>query len=669
MIEEFYFRVKERISVFVLMLLLVGIYSCSSDDEIATADHTGMGVGAIATESGDNYEITYQFKDGVIVLDKNLMKYLTKVESDSILFFSNQMPDSIKPKIGQIYSARVTEKTPYGLGNEVISLSDTEDGNIRCVTKVTPLEDIFETLELKTNISLSDILDNKRGFYDENGDFHEASMANYDELQWGNESSSAKTRVKAGSPEVLIVPTTMKDDETGLFAEGSVALGGILTIEKDNETGSFENSIELFAGIKGDIGIERNAGNKEKGLLNVPLLTIPIYNGLIIAGPIILRPFVSVEINLKGEANGKATFGIGYQGSLKYGWNEKGKIVENNFKKTPLENLLTRFELNGEARIGPEFAFKAGTGLYTKNLAVVLQPTVSASVGASITFSTEVRQNKPKVEADADATFDVEAELEGAIEANIMGKRHKIGTSDLQKISLNIWNTTIPIFPKLDNESFDINVREGFTPLMFDAQYSVTGGLVAKLWGGKLGLRIEKNGEEIYTKQSGSQILFSVPTTVAFELDELGENVSYSAVPCILFKNAIYEWNGKDFSSRKQGTNDLTGTWKCTKYNTDGSVLAESTVVMNADGSATDTTTSGTSWNNGHPGGWSISDDGTVNVNFSWASGTYNVSYYAEYYEGKVDSTNPSAIKGKLTRMHQGTNSSWTGEYEFIMTR
>ena len=552
-------------SLILIVLFACGIGSCSKEtDGIDIVDYTGWGIDSVATEKGDNYEVTYQFKDNVIVLDKRRIQYLFKVEDDSILYFKDNMPDSIRPHIGSIYSARVTELTPFGLGNEVLSVSE-DDGLIRCVTSIAPLDDIFEVLDLKVNLSMADIIGKEGDIYDENGEFHQAEVVNFDDLDWGGDSLKARTRFKFGSPEALVIPVTFaekKNNNFKLSSDISLALGCIFTIEKNEDYGTFENSFEIFAGIKGRIGVEAEAdGSRDIPTLLTHLFKMPIFNSVFCAGPVIFRPFIEADLSLKGKASGSASVGIAYKGSYKHGWNEKGKIEKNNFKAPHIENLISSFEINGKAQIGPEIAFHAAVGLYTKNVAVVLRPTIWISGGGELKFEIEKSAGEKAVaNADAAATFDIEGGVEGAIEAKLFGKTHKVSTSTLQDITLNFLNISMPIFPKMEYSSFNIEARKNSSPLVFDAQYHLTGGFIAKLMGCKPALRVNRNGEEVYTLVSDNNLGFTTPTSYSFELENLEENTIYEAVPVAIQDKFIYEWKEKEFSSNTNNIVVYTGT-------------------------------------------------------------------------------------------------------------
>jgi len=150
------------------------MFSCSKDDD-GDGNQLIPGIDSPFTEMSDDYNITYQYEDGVLVLNNKALRYLSKVVEDSILYFLPETPDSIMPEVGTIISSRITEKTPYGLGNIVIS-KEEEDGLVKLVTTIAPLNKIFKILDVESNFSIADLLVNKEGFYDDDGTYYEINL-------------------------------------------------------------------------------------------------------------------------------------------------------------------------------------------------------------------------------------------------------------------------------------------------------------------------------------------------------------------------------------------------------------------------------------------------------------------------------------------------------------
>lgn len=113
---------------------------------------------------------------------------------------------------------------------------------------------------------------------------------------------------------------------------------------------------------------------------------------------------------------------------------------------------------------------------------------------------------------------------------------------------------------------------------------------------------------------------------------------------------------------------DLSGAWKCTIHNDDGS-LETSELVFTDDGKVYYSSDSSYVPED-EIGSWSVSEDGTVGVNFSWVYSTsYNTTYYSESYSGMLNSlSTPSSIEGTVYRGYSGIfEHGYT--LKFVMSR
>lgn len=115
--------------------------------------------------------------------------------------------------------------------------------------------------------------------------------------------------------------------------------------------------------------------------------------------------------------------------------------------------------------------------------------------------------------------------------------------------SLSIWNGSLPLLPDLVDNSLKVNVRKGFSPLTFDAQYALSGGLLSSLLGVMPTIRVYKGGEEIYHIIDGQEINLVTQKTFSYELTDLEEDISYTAKPSIIIGNNMYDEDGIPFSS------------------------------------------------------------------------------------------------------------------------
>lgn len=509
------------------------------------------GVSSPVHETSENYDITYQYNDGVIVLNERAQVYLEKVEEDSILFFSSSTPANILPEVGDIISAKVTEKTPYGLGNEVISRTE-EDGLIKCVTSVASLDDIFEVLELTSSFSLTDLVEDEGGFYDEDGSYYEYTIENVDDImaEAGTYWTQSLSRASVGSKEALVIPLN-KPTENGPYAKANLLLGGIFTFNKSKENKTFECSLEPSFGIAGELGV---AGEWIDGNVLELIKKIPVFKAsLPIGGVIILRPFLNFAANLAVEGSGSMSLGFSRNFSFKCGWTEEGWFNQNTSSAFTLDEVFNSFAINGEVGIGPKGSFELGCGLYTEDLSVSVVAEPFLKFGAELGISGEKGNNRWQIGGQS-AKLDLTCDFIGKIRVKLFN--WELYGNKVELAEVNLLNLKTPIFPELENGSLSVALASE-DPLAFDAQYTATGGALAKLLGGMPSMRVDKDDAEVYHIIDGQEINWMTPTTLNYELTGLEKDVTYTAVPCIYIGDTCYEWEGVDFSSE----DNIVGQW------------------------------------------------------------------------------------------------------------
>ena len=104
----------------------------------------------------ENFDVTFQYKEGTIVIKSQDYQWIDHVEADTIVYFKAGMPAEIRPQVGfplvlelpEHGWEEILEKVPSGLRNMVLEVSEV-DGLLRCVTTMAPLSDIYEVFELE----------------------------------------------------------------------------------------------------------------------------------------------------------------------------------------------------------------------------------------------------------------------------------------------------------------------------------------------------------------------------------------------------------------------------------------------------------------------------------------------------------------------------------------
>lgn len=88
----------------------------------------------------------YSFSEGVSILDDDLLHYIEGIESDSIIVFSGNIPSDAIPKVNTKLFVPVSEKTPYGMLVNVISVNI--NGNVYVTTSPLSLDEAFKYLSI-----------------------------------------------------------------------------------------------------------------------------------------------------------------------------------------------------------------------------------------------------------------------------------------------------------------------------------------------------------------------------------------------------------------------------------------------------------------------------------------------------------------------------------------
>ena len=538
------------------LLAAVLMFSCSKDDD-SNENQPISGMGSPVTEKSDNYNITYQYEDGVLVLNNRTQRYLSKVVEDSILYFLPEMPDSIMPEVGTIISSRISDKTPYGLGNIVIS-KEEEDGLVKLVTTVAPLDDIFKELDVKSEFTMEDLVTDISSIKDEEGNTYEVRIKDIDEMFPNDVPALTRWQARAsvGSDRVLEIPIKI-ETESGLFSEIKIVIGAVITFNKNKTQGTFEYSFEPSVGIVGEFGAkkEKDLGEQIQKLLTLIKKTRLFSTHLPIAGGLIdLRPYVDFNADFVGSIEGKISVGFSYYARFKCGWNENGFFKENTSTEWDLKSIFNSFELKGKAEIGPEATISTGCGLYTTDIALSLETKPSILVGADLGVSGDSKGIGLKVE-DQKVTLDVAVDLEGNGKVSLIGK--DLFAKEVKIAKWNLYNKEWPLFPFLLDNSFNVEHRSKVSSRsnsrvesseVFDANYSLTGGLMTRIMKGKPAIRVEKDSKEVYTIVSQKDAFVTEQTDLTYELSNLEKNVKYRAYPCIVIGENVYEWDGLDFS-------------------------------------------------------------------------------------------------------------------------
>lgn len=502
----------------ILVAFMAILSSCTENIIENTIRPETNGFDQPVTESTDEYTITYQYNEGVIVLDAVAQSYLVKVEADTILYFSAGTPGDILPGKGDVISARVSEKVPYGLGNVVLETSESE-GMFKCVTTVAGLDKIFKEVSWEYNSSLTDEL--LEGYEDENGVAVKPSYGWYDEET--GEIITEDTKATVGRKKLVSWPFE-KNNPDGLSIEGELFVGAFVHCSGDTRKGDFEFSVEPVIGAEALIGIKAEV-KKEiwQDMFQWKLFELKDKLKTIIqVGPVTLRPYVDIEAYLRAAASGSVLFDTGKAFSAKIGYSQAGGCYISNSTASGNENnFIKGVSINGNVGAEYECIFSVGCGLYTKNVALELDPYFKYQTGAELVYSAD--EDSEKTESNLFLGITVGAD--GKMVINWFGALKFAPEMKFIETELARWD--YPLTPVTKEDSFSIEEGEGSGT--FDARYVAEGGFLSWLYDIYPGIAIYKGEELVYEKTFSEKAAPLEPLDVSFILDKLEDGTTYKA--------------------------------------------------------------------------------------------------------------------------------------------
>lgn len=512
-----------------LVYLLLGICAmmvgmgCSDDEDVRNwKDEPIKGIDAPEEETTDSYHITYQYKEGVIVLSPARQTFLDRVVADTILYFSSDTPEEILPEVGDVVTSSQSEKLPYGLGNIVLSRTE-EGGFYKCVTTSTALDQIYSELEVSATFSMLDSL--AGGFYDDEGNFIEA--------EWENPETRADD-----SPKMLNLNLSKSIANSTLSISGTLALGIDPNLEISLLRGQYECSLDVASHFKGNVklsGLKVGPKDPRKIFTKTVSTYLPV-------GPIVLRPFVKIEAFVKPEGKGSISYSFEKGERTKYGFrkNEKGDgfFKENIVQPFTHTDLLDpEIDVNASIELDlPSVDF--GLGLYTTRIASGITPKLSFKLEADLNMNEpNLFRNESSILASANVKVD-------AFFCTDLLFKKLVYVPASVTYELGSWEW--PLTPRLKENS--LIVEKGLSdPLTFFASYQIEDkGLLSELMNIYPAIHVYKGSEEIYLQQTDQSIYNG---TYTFPLTGLDKDTHYTAKPAVLMWNIAYDEDGVPFSA------------------------------------------------------------------------------------------------------------------------
>ena len=525
--------------IFYLLAVLLPMFaSCEKEDVFE--DDVIKGVEAPQTEKTDEYTVTYQYQDEVIVLGTNRLNYLVRVEADTILYFSDATPEEFLPEEGDVISAGISDKTPYGLGNVVIERTEV-DHTYRCVTTSASLNQIFKKLKWNANIELLNYA-NTEGFYDEDGNYIEPKIVYYDkETDTYLPEKEALSRGTVKLDKALEFPIK-KDYKKGIGYDSKVTISGFVHCSGDLDEGTLHAYVEPIVSLNAtfNVGLEYEKKldwTKENKMLLLKLENL--VTAAIPVGPVMLRPNLDFVTYLQCAASGMLKLELGKSYSFRAGVDQQ-REDEWYFEDTSEEGEKIIKGLSMDGNIGCELSslFDLRLGLYTKDVALALMPYVKQTLSADCRMS---NASDGDFYFGSSLNYDINVGFNGAILAYLFGNPNWGVAAEFTLLDFNIFHREWPLLPAYVNGSMSVNPDNSGSSLLFDASYNMNGGLLANFANYYPGIVIYKGDEVVVREKYDETTRFLEEMNTDYTLSGLQANTLYRARPSFVYLDKHYE--------------------------------------------------------------------------------------------------------------------------------
>lgn len=480
--------------------------------------------GTNQNDESTDYDLSYQYKDGVIIYDEISSDYILKVEADTILYFSDNTPEKYLPKVNGIVTSGIQDNLPYGLGNKVLTMEKVGD-QYKCVTTGAPLDEIFEELELRGSFFVPfDAEDG--GLYDDEGQFWEAAVM-----------QKTKTDFNIGGLlSINLNKEVNVENGKAIYAEGSFFVGIKCNFDISITNKRFDFYIELSTGLNGGFGAKRAFTLPETKIFKKK----NIMTGVVAFGPVVLKPHVDLEVSLEGEVTGSVGYKFEKMWGVKAGLKNSKLFYENTSSKTD-NSFVKHIHLNAGGEIAIICEVDFGAELYTDNINVELEPSVKFGLG------TEIQVDDPDlIKNDPQLELKVSAELEAELKTELLGYAFEYEVEDL--VSFDICSASWSLFPKLVDNTLNVERVGTDVPVDFIASYKYEGGLLNRFIDMYPTFQVYKGDNSVLSLGDNGRI---VPETkeYTFKLNDLEDNVSYTGKAGVEFLGSVYNIGETIFSA------------------------------------------------------------------------------------------------------------------------
>ena len=127
----------------------------------------GDGFTAPRTEQTELGSVTYQFQDGVRVIDEKYVPYIISCRNDSTLghteiLFTKNIPSDLLPQRGDYIATTMSQLFQQTLCDEVDNIEETGGGYL-LISHPVPLIKVFKELDFSIDARIAELIDSKAG--------------------------------------------------------------------------------------------------------------------------------------------------------------------------------------------------------------------------------------------------------------------------------------------------------------------------------------------------------------------------------------------------------------------------------------------------------------------------------------------------------------------------
>lgn len=432
----------------------------------------------------------YSSVENINILKEDAIPFIIeKVESDSLIVFSDQTPEEALPLIGGVLYIPISDNTPYGFLGRVTAI---EKGNPIIVrTESVPLESVFEFVSIDTVFCLSN---NIEGVYDEFGEPLEYEVVD-STLTDSPDATRAGNYWQGG---LIKFPFQIGDAPTG-SDNSSHRLMGTFYLELNNYKFDLDISdfnlkyvnVEADPLFKVSLSDESKIRTPKKfekqklvGFVNCTPIIIPTPIGI----PIILRPRIYLYIIWGGVGEVTASLTLQYQCGFQTEMHYRNGRWNNKFVSNGASNdkswLVTDFDVNGELYFGSKVGILAG--LYSATTGIGINASPKFSIGAEASLSTENL-------LDINPQVNLAAKCSGDLYFTASLFKRPIAHYSFSTPEYVWWSKKIYLFPQFN----DFTVTGG--SLSGDVSYQIDNQSFLGMLGVKTGTRIyESDRKTVY---------------------------------------------------------------------------------------------------------------------------------------------------------------------------